>query len=277
MKHFFIFTLVCTTALNACYTKEAVERAGFHKNWAPTNEERTIQQGQRSITIAASHVPTEEPTPGIRVFFPLSTKNYLANPDDYDFTRTGMFKEGICLGPEKGSLRLLWTLVQDRQEKKLTTVVPTAELWIENNQPADSSLPQLDKEELCNAGYKQNWKEKKIRSLVKKKDGLHRENSLTVLVNNKIVSVKPEDVPVRSVLPPGIGVYFPATTGTTFNYGYYRRPATPTNNQPFWSIIEDDNGNELLIRTAALLVDASLVDEIQSPTPPSSPLSLYTK
>jgi hypothetical protein len=189
-----------------------------------------------------------------------------------------MLEEGVVLGSETGSLRYGWMLVRTRQA--IIKTVPKTELWIEDPksmaQLDPEQLDQVNLEELKEYGYKKNWLEKNLRSRLKN-TGMGNENSLTIRVNNKVVSVQPEDVPARNLLPLETDVYFSVNNDTIFNHGRYLGAATPTKDQPFSSVIEDDNGNELLIRTTDLMIHASLVDGIMSPTPPSSPLSMFTK
>jgi hypothetical protein len=277
MKRIFILTLVCTTALNACYTKEDVEQAGFHKNWNPSNKERLIQQGNKTFTIDKHHVPTYENLPiYTKVCFPIPAKNYLDNVYDIHFVTNGMLEEGVVLGPETGSLRYGWTRVRNRQD--IVKTVPTAELWISTFEEIEESLT---KDELLFSGYKQNWKERKnmLKNTVK--------NTVLVGINTGSVEVDKKNIPARTHLPLGIEVYFPVSCinginkindmNEIFNYGHYRGAATPTNNQPFLSIIEDSNGNEYSVPTALLMIDSSLVDGMMSPTPPSTPTSPQTK
>lgn len=268
MKRFFILTIASTAALNACYTKEAVERAGFHKNWDSSNKEHLIQQGDKTFTIAASHVPTCEKLPFYtKVYFPIPSKNYLDNVYDINFVTNGMLEEGVVLGPETGSLRYGWTRVRNGQA--IVKTVPTAELWIEDTEEAAESLT---KEDLLMGGYKENWKERKnmLKNTVK--------NTVLVGINTGSVEVDKKDIPARTHLPLGIEVYFPASCindmNETFNHGRY---CGPDMNKVCSSIIEDKYQNRHSILTARLIIHASLIDGTMSPTPPSSPLSMYTK
>jgi hypothetical protein len=243
MKRFFILTLVCTTALNACYSKEQIEQAGFYENWDKTNKEYSITDGTRRIVIACSHVPTNEVLPyDTEVYFPVPVINFLENKYDTEFKTNGAFDYGLYLGPEEDSSRIGWSIIADFKGRKHT--VPTARLRI-----------RLTKESLEKHGYKENW-----------------EDRCDVAIRSYNGSfINKNHMPAQDSLPSGTEVYIPIsdcdysinkndfifTPNGRYKHGTYCKAEKENPRRMLWSITEDNNGNCDIVPTARLMVLAS--------------------
>lgn len=253
MKCFFITTLLCVTSLNACLTKEEVEKLGYRENWRQRETNLTLYRESTNkqpeqIIIDPQHVPANRILPhNIKVYYPCPSRDFLANKSDINFETDETLVEGNYCGPEEGSERIFWSLVRDRNNTMHT--VPTARLMI-----------LLTKKQLEEAGYQENWQE--------------GTNDLRIDTINGQVIIKGHHVPVYGSFDRGTEVYFPRPihnymsdknnisfeTDGTHLQGHYCGPETGL--RIFWSIVESE-GERFTVPTRDLMVQTTLLKAIQ--------------
>jgi hypothetical protein len=253
MKRFFITTLLCAATLNAM-TKEHVEAQGYYQNWEKNNKDLIVTDGKTPLfTIDKSHVPANEELPyAIKIYFPVPSQNFLQNSSSIFFETDGTFEEGTYIAPEKNPLRFLWSKIKDSKGTVLT--VPTARLMI-----------LLKKQQLEEAGYQENWKERSDNLTITTSKG----TKLTIDKNHvpalKRLNKETEvyfPVPVRNYLQDKEDIEF--VTNGAFKRGHFYKQETD-GSRSLWSIVEDDNEKRYAIPTARLMINRLLLREITSP------------
>lgn len=241
MKRLVITMLLCVVTCTKCLTiKEKALLDGFSENWSESSKDLVLENG---LTINGTHVPKYDSLfPKTKVCFPVPARNFLQNKDDVFFETNGSFEFGIYCGPEEGSSRELWSIVETSSGERYT--VPTARLLIH------------EEDLLKAAGYVKNWKER---------------NNLSIpfidLAENNSTDIQKEDVPVYGLLPRYTEVFFPAKNNS-FEHGHYLRPDLKPNDDGstkiFISSVIDDNKTIHSVPTASLMIHRKMLESIEN-------------